>query len=137
RPPAPARRRAPRDRPAKWPRRFVRDFPVTNPRAAFPVMTHQSENQLVPLGVIGRLDDVVIDLGKERARFEANAQERLRTGREDRRHRAIQCVEVITARSGSRSKYSWTNRRMTPGLSARISATRLSHIGSSDNPPWP
>src|SRR5438046_5360990 len=26
---------------------------------------------------------------------------------------------------------------MTPGLSARISATRLSHIGSSDNPPWP
>src|SRR2546426_8411654 len=29
------------------------------------------------------------------------------------------------------------NRRMTPGLSARISTTRLSHIGSSDNPPWP
>src|SRR6266516_146289 len=29
------------------------------------------------------------------------------------------------------------NRRITPGLSARISATRLSHIGSSDNPPWP
>src|SRR5256885_12632338 len=29
------------------------------------------------------------------------------------------------------------NRRMIPGLSARISATRLSHIGSSDNPPWP
>src|SRR3989442_3214073 len=29
------------------------------------------------------------------------------------------------------------NRRMTPGLSARISATRLSHIGSSDNPHWP
>src|SRR5437763_16956912 len=26
---------------------------------------------------------------------------------------------------------------MTSGLSARISATRLSHIGSSDNPPWP
>ena len=26
---------------------------------------------------------------------------------------------------------------MTAGLSARISATRLSHIGSSDNPPCP
>src|ERR1051325_4087074 len=29
------------------------------------------------------------------------------------------------------------NRRITSGLRARISATRLSHIGSSDNPPWP
>src|SRR6266516_3903423 len=29
------------------------------------------------------------------------------------------------------------NRRMTLGFSARISVIRLSHIGSSDNPPWP
>ena len=54
--------------------RFVGDFPITNPRSAFPVMTHQIENQLLPLGVIVRLDDVVVDLGKERARFEAEQE---------------------------------------------------------------
>ena len=80
--------------------RFVGDFPVTNPRAAFSVMTHQSEYQLLPFGVIVRLDNVVIDFGKERARFEANAHQRLRARRQDRRHRTVQRVEVITAAFG-------------------------------------
>ena len=80
--------------------RFVGDLPVTNSRSALPVMPHQIENQLLPLGVIVRLDYVVIDLGKERARLEANTHERLRPRREDRRHGAIQCVEVITAAFG-------------------------------------
>ena len=80
--------------------RFVGNFPITNPRAAFPVMPHQIENQVLPIAVIVRLDDVVIDLGKKRARFEADAHERFRARRQDRRHRTIQRVEVITAALG-------------------------------------
>jgi hypothetical protein len=37
-------------------------------------MAHEFENQILPLDVIVRLDDVVIDLGKERARFEAEQE---------------------------------------------------------------
>jgi len=75
--------------------RFVGYFPVANAGTALLAVAHEVENEFLPFAVVARLDEVVIDLGKQHARFEANAHQRLRARSQDGVHRPVQCFKMI------------------------------------------
>src|SRR5437867_2652315 len=82
--------------------RLVGDFPEANLGPALAIMLHEPGDQPVPLFVVVRLDDFVVNLGKEGARFEAQAHERLGPCLADGICRPIQGLKVVLAVSALR-----------------------------------
>jgi len=80
--------------------RLVGHFPIADRRAAIPVMLHQILDQPLPFRVIVRLDDVLVNLGKQRLGLETDAHQRLGPGFKNRIDRTIERVEVIFPRLG-------------------------------------
>src|SRR4030042_241286 len=74
--------------------RLIGDFPIAYASLSIFVVANEIENQLLPLLVIIRFYNVLVDYWKQDFRLEANAHERFCSGLENRIHRTIQNIEM-------------------------------------------